>query len=163
MTSAVARSDEIESVRAALNVLCADERALWLRIGIASKAGLQDAGFELRDEWSRTSEHYNAADMRRIWRSMKRTGGMTLSTLSFEAKRRGQGAGQLKHPRAVQENLQHKKVQPLPTSTTRPREGRTHCASRPDMAALVGPVQIRFVLRSNCEGMLNMTPPVDPG
>ena len=40
----------------------------WFRIGCAIYDGLGDAGFALFDEWSRTSQHYNADGCRKKWR-----------------------------------------------------------------------------------------------
>ncbi len=41
------RVDERVRVRAALGCIPADDRALWVRIGMAIKAGLGEDGFEL--------------------------------------------------------------------------------------------------------------------
>ena len=126
MVSAGARSHEIASVRTALSVLSSDDRSLWVRIGMALKAGLGEAGFELWDTWSRTSERYDAADARRTWRSMKRSGGVTLATLFFEAKR-GEDEAKLKRSSAVPERPRSKNGVPRPTATTLARgEGPEH-------------------------------------
>jgi len=62
------QSDEVQHIRAALNAIPADDRDLWLRIGMAVKAGLGDEGFALWDAWSRQSPRYDEADARRTWR-----------------------------------------------------------------------------------------------
>ena len=65
--------------------LPADDRELWLRIGMAIKAGLGEDGFELWDHWSRSSARYRGTDARDVWRSMRPDGGISLATLFFEA------------------------------------------------------------------------------
>ena len=78
-----------ERIGQALDCLPADERALWLRIGMALKSGLGEDGFELWDAWSRRAENYREADARAVWRSIDADGGITLGTLFFEASRHG--------------------------------------------------------------------------
>jgi hypothetical protein len=85
-----------ERIRAALSCLCADDRDRWVRVGMAIKAALGDAGFDLWDTWSRTSVRYRQADAKRAWRSFRPDGGITLGTLFYEAKQNGRIA--LDHP-----------------------------------------------------------------
>ena len=62
---------------------------LWLRIGMAIKSALGEAGFALWDDWSRSSERYREADARTVWRSIDAEGGVTIATLFFEAAKYG--------------------------------------------------------------------------
>lgn len=79
-----------EAIRAALACIPADDRELWLRIGMAIHSELPDAeGFELFDAWSSTGDTYAAAAVRDTWRSFKPGGRVTIGTLWHEAKARG--------------------------------------------------------------------------
>ncbi len=59
----------LESALASVN---ADERELWVRMALALKS-LGDKGFQLWDEWSRTSDKYNHQDSLRVWSSLRPT------------------------------------------------------------------------------------------
>jgi hypothetical protein len=86
--------DERSRIETALGYIPADDRTLWLRIGMAIKSALGEAGFALWDDWSRSSERYREADARKVWRSINADGGVTIGTLFFEAAKYGyvQGA-----------------------------------------------------------------------
>ncbi len=56
---------------------------------MAVKSALGEDGFELWDEWSRTSAKYREPDAQTVWRSIDPGGGVTLGTLFFEAKKYG--------------------------------------------------------------------------
>ena len=81
--------DDRPRIEVALRHLPADDRDLWLRIGMAIKAGMGEDGFELWDDWSRSSERYRDTDARDVWRSIRPDGGISLATLFFEAKKHG--------------------------------------------------------------------------
>ena len=81
--------DDRPRIEVALRHLPADDRDLWLRIGMAIKAGMGEDGFELWDDWSRSSERYRDTDARDVWRSLRPDGGISLATLFFEAKKHG--------------------------------------------------------------------------
>ena len=74
---------------AALYSIPADDREMWVRMGMAIKSQLGDAGFDLWDRWSRQSESYEPADAKAVWRSCKPTGGITIASLYHEAKASG--------------------------------------------------------------------------
>jgi putative DNA primase/helicase len=78
-----------ENIRAALACIPADDRDLWLRIGMAIHAELpDDDGLVLFDEWSRRGDAYDARAVRDTWRSFK-PGRITIGTLWHEAKAHG--------------------------------------------------------------------------
>jgi hypothetical protein len=96
--------DERARIEVALRHLPADDRDLWLRIGMAIKAGMGEEGFELWDHWSRSSDRYRDTDAREVWRSIRPDGGISLATLFFEAKKHGylqQRAGKAGRPVAT--------------------------------------------------------------
>ncbi len=84
-----AGSDERSRTQDALAHIPADDRDLWVRVGMAIKSALGDDGFTLWDEWSRTSERYRETDACSVWRSISADGGVTLGTLFFEAEKYG--------------------------------------------------------------------------
>ncbi len=63
----------LRDLRSALASLRADDRDLWVRMGLALKT-LGDAGRALWIEWSQTSDKYNPADAARVWTSFKPSG-----------------------------------------------------------------------------------------
>ena len=81
--------DEIARVRAALSVIPADDYNTWVDMAFALKHGFGDAGFEIWDAWSRTAGNYNERSAHATWRSAKESGGKTLATLFWLARRHG--------------------------------------------------------------------------
>ena len=65
------------------------DRPSWIRIGMALKAALGDAGFELWDNWSSTGTKYDASQMPAQWRSFPEQGSITAGTLFYFAKQHG--------------------------------------------------------------------------
>jgi hypothetical protein len=77
-------------IRAALKFIPAMDREVWLKVGIALKSGLGEAGCALFDEWSRTApDAYDAGENAKQWRSFKPGGGVTIATLFFLAQQNG--------------------------------------------------------------------------
>jgi putative DNA primase/helicase len=76
-----------EVIRAALACIPPDlPREEWARVGMALKAELGAAGFDLFDTWSQGSEAYNPTDARDTWRSFKSGGRVQIGTLFHIAK-----------------------------------------------------------------------------
>lgn len=88
-----------DDVRVALGFIPADDRDLWLRVGMAIQSEFpgQD-GFALFDAWSQTSDRYEASAVRDTWRSFK-PGKVTIGTLLHEAKARGYKPSKTHAPR----------------------------------------------------------------
>lgn len=78
-----------DRIREALSFVPADDRDLWLKMGMATKAELGDAGFGIWDAWSQQSTAYRNGDARDVWKSFHQDGGITGATLFYEAKQRG--------------------------------------------------------------------------
>lgn len=81
--------DDIDRISSALAFIPADDREIWWRMGMAVKSELGDSGFDIWDEWSHTSDAYNASDAKAVWRGFKPDGGVTIGTLFHEAKESG--------------------------------------------------------------------------
>ena len=73
----------------ALRHIPADDREMWVNMAMCVKSGLGDSGFALWDAWSRTSESYNQASARSVWRSVKASGKMGVATLFYLAQQWG--------------------------------------------------------------------------
>ena len=73
----------------ALQFINADDRDTWLRMAMAVKSELGDAGFEIWDGWSRQSPQYSERDARHVWKSCKGHGKVTIGTLLYDAQQNG--------------------------------------------------------------------------
>ena len=62
----------------------------WLRIAAALKAGLEDSGWPVFNDWSHTApDRYDAADCRRAWESLQPDGKVSWGTLVHHARAGG--------------------------------------------------------------------------
>ncbi len=72
----------------ALRFIPADDRDIWLRVGMAVKSAIGDRGFPLWDDWSSTADNYSETAARDVWRSIK-AGPVQIGTLFHIARERG--------------------------------------------------------------------------
>lgn len=77
---------DYEVIRTALFSIPAHDRDTWLRMGMAVKSELDEDGFALWDDWSRTADNYNAKDAKTVWRSIKPNGGSPLPRFSMKPR-----------------------------------------------------------------------------
>jgi Primase C terminal 2 (PriCT-2)/RepB DNA-primase from phage plasmid/Protein of unknown function (DUF3987) len=82
------RPDDDERIRDALRYISAEDRDVWLQIGMAIKDHMGDAGRPLWDDWSRQSTKFVERDQEHAWRSLRRN-GITIATLFHHAKQAG--------------------------------------------------------------------------
>jgi hypothetical protein len=82
------RKESLARIRDALRSIPADERQVWLEIGMALKAELGDRGYEPWVEWSRDCPKYNHEDQARVWDSLIGH-GITIATLFHRAREAG--------------------------------------------------------------------------
>lgn len=86
---------DADEIKTALHFIPPDDRALWLKIGMALASTRNPAAFELWDEWSQGSAKYDEEDQYRVWASLREqkqsdiANPVTLGTLYKEAKARG--------------------------------------------------------------------------
>jgi hypothetical protein len=83
-----AREDDDHRMADALRAIPADDRDVWLEVGMALHAHLGAQGRDLWDSWSQSSTKYNAADSARIWGSFRKS-GITIATLFHHARLAG--------------------------------------------------------------------------
>lgn len=88
----VISSQEVEQW---LTVIPAEERALWLSVGMGIHDWDQsERGFSVWDAWSRkASEQYNEADQRSTWEGFRQGQGTTIGTVRWHATRFGGSSG----------------------------------------------------------------------
>lgn len=79
----------VDAVRAALTFIPAADRDVWVRIGMALKSELGEAGFELFETWSESAASFDAKAVKSVWKSFKPGGAVTIATLIAEAKAHG--------------------------------------------------------------------------
>jgi len=82
------QGNDINDIRSALSFIPADDRDLWVRLGMAVKSELGDSGFGIWNEWSSTASNYVERDAISVWRSIKQ-GSVNIATLFYTAKQYG--------------------------------------------------------------------------
>jgi hypothetical protein len=82
------RDGDDERIREALRYIAADDRDIWLQVGMALKDEMGDGGRPLWDEWSRRSDKYNERDQHKTWHSL-RGHGIGIGTLFHYAQAAG--------------------------------------------------------------------------
>lgn len=76
-------------ISSALAFIPADDRETWVRMGMAVKSIMGDAGFPLWNEWSQSGSTYKERDARDVWKSIAPHGPVTVASLFAEAKANG--------------------------------------------------------------------------
>ena len=84
-------SGDYKRVADALRRIPADDREVWLRVGMALRNHFGDAGRTIWEKWSSTSQKYDPRTQERVWRSFRR-GGVTIATLFHYSKEYGRAA-----------------------------------------------------------------------
>jgi hypothetical protein len=78
-----------ERIADALRAIPADDRDIWLQVGMALKAELGDHGRSIWDSWSATCpDKFKDCDQDKTWRSFRRN-GIGIGTLFYHAQRHG--------------------------------------------------------------------------
>jgi putative DNA primase/helicase len=90
----IQRQHSAEEIRAALAHVPPDlPREEWVRVAMAIKSELGEAGRELFDSWSAGGKTYDSRAVRSTWKSVKSGGGVTIGTLFEMAKAGGYQPG----------------------------------------------------------------------
>lgn len=82
-------SNPLAAIQAALTYIPAHDRETWLRVGMALKSELGEAGFPVWNDWSATADSYKPGDAKDVWRSVNGSGGVNIATLFHLAKENG--------------------------------------------------------------------------
>ncbi len=85
------RDDDVvdADIAEALAAIPADDRDIWLEIGMALHAHLGDCGRAIWDDWSSSSAKYDELGQDKAWRSFGKRHGITIRTLFHHAMRSG--------------------------------------------------------------------------
>ena len=82
------RDISLETVIVALTYIDAYDRDTWLKVGNALKTEFGTSGFDVFDNWSQTTDNYDAKAIKSVWRSLT-IGKVNIGTVIFLAKQRG--------------------------------------------------------------------------
>ena len=82
-------TDMSNRIREALQFIPASDRDTWVKMGMAIKSEVGDAGFDLWEGWSQQADTFNAKDARDVWKSIRINSKVTAGTLFHEAKANG--------------------------------------------------------------------------
>jgi putative DNA primase/helicase len=81
--------NDADRIRSALSFVPSDDRETWVMCAMAVKNEILDAGFDLWNEWSQSSEKYQPESAKAVWRSVRPDGGITVATLYKTAMKHG--------------------------------------------------------------------------
>jgi putative DNA primase/helicase len=79
----------LEQVEHAITFIDSTDRDTWIKIGMAIKSELGEAGFDAWDRWSSTADNYSARAAAVSWKSFDNSGGITIATVFGLAKDNG--------------------------------------------------------------------------
>lgn len=121
---------DYDRVRAALSFICPDDRDIWVRMGMAVKAELGGDGFGLWDDWSRTSDAYQPAAAKAVWKSFKAGGAVSAGSLFHAARLAGwQDDSEHAQPSAEEVEARRLRRERLATAERLERERRARMAA----------------------------------
>lgn len=81
--------DEENRIDDALRHIDAHDRDTWVRMAMAVKSELGEAGFALWDAWSQSASNYDARAARDVWRSIQPDGKVSIGSLFYAARANG--------------------------------------------------------------------------
>ena len=83
MTPMFLTDKDADDIEAALLYISSDERDIWIKVGMALHSTGDNRAWSWWDQWSSTSDKYDAKSQYRTWRSFRNKGmnGVTLPTL----------------------------------------------------------------------------------
>ena len=82
----ITSTDRIEE---ALQFIDPRDRDTWVKMGMAIKSELGEFGFELWERWSQQADSFNGRDARDVWKSISRSGRVSIGSLFHEARANG--------------------------------------------------------------------------
>lgn len=78
-----------QQIQHALGFIPAHSRETWIKVSMAIKSELGEAGFDLWDSWSQQADNYDGKAARSVWRGIKPAGGIGAGSLFYIAKEHG--------------------------------------------------------------------------
>ncbi|WP_025096566.1 DUF927 domain-containing protein [Burkholderia sp. A1] len=98
---------EEDRIKAALSHIPADDREVWVQMGMAIKSELGEAGFDFWDDWSRAASSYSESNAKSVWKSF-RSGGITIASLFKRAVEHGYRESEPTTPLSAEERDQRR-------------------------------------------------------
>jgi hypothetical protein len=91
LAHAMRSSEEVHRLMTALGFIDANDRSTWIKVGMAIKNELGDAGQSLWTDWSKSSSKFDEDDADVTWNSLapQAQGGVTLGTIFHLARQKG--------------------------------------------------------------------------
>jgi hypothetical protein len=83
-----AQEHDDERIREALHYINADDREVWMHVGMALKAHMGESARPLWDDWSLRSDKFHERDQDKTWESFKRD-GIGIGTVFHYARQSG--------------------------------------------------------------------------
>lgn len=107
-----ASHSNVTDIKAALSFIPNDDRAVWLKVGMALKTSNFENAYEIWVSWSGTSDKYDPAVQQRTWDSLDGYDQVTLGTIYHLAAQHGHkrasgnslSSGQISTPENVQDS-----------------------------------------------------------
>ncbi|MFW2106266.1 PriCT-2 domain-containing protein, partial [Acinetobacter guillouiae] len=95
----------------ALWFIDSNDRETWVRMGMAVKSELGEAGFSIWNDWSKGGATYKAPDAKSVWKSLKQFKGkdVTIATLIYEAQQQGFVINDNDHKKLSDEEIAERK------------------------------------------------------
>ncbi|WP_186159065.1 AAA family ATPase [Burkholderia gladioli] len=126
----VAISEE-DRIKAALSHIPADDREVWVQMGMAIKSELGEAGFDFWDDWSRSASSYSESDAKSVWKSF-RSGGITIASLFKQAAEHGYRESEPVTPLSTEERnrLRAERVREAATAAEAHQRTQTEAAAK---------------------------------
>jgi putative DNA primase/helicase len=100
---------EENRIREALTFIPPADREMWVKLAMAVKSELGEAGFDLWDTWGQGAGNYDPAAAKAVWKSAKAGGKTRIGTLFHLARLHGwQDSGARPAPRAAELEAQRR-------------------------------------------------------
>jgi phage/plasmid primase-like uncharacterized protein len=128
---------DLARIRGALSYVLPDDRDVWLRMGMAVKSEVGEAGFDLWNDWSQGADSYSPTDARDVWRSIKAIGKVTIGTLYYEARAHGWCDDGVYHASAPEEIAERKQIASERATQEKAEIARDRCDAAKKAAAIL--------------------------
>jgi hypothetical protein len=126
-----------DRIRDALRHIPADDREIWLNVGMAIKSEQGATGWGLWRDWSMTSDKWDERDGQKVWRSIQPEGGITIGTLFGLAQDHGW------HETPARDPAQEARGAELARSLMRTKEGDLIDTETGEIVAEAQPEQLQ--------------------
>jgi putative DNA primase/helicase len=88
-SSTVGAPASIEKIQSALSAISPEDRDVWVKMAMAIRSELGEAGEWIWQDWSQGAESYHELSAKSVWRGIKANGKVGIGSLFFAAKQSG--------------------------------------------------------------------------